>query len=257
VSPSAGLRRRALYPGPVVDGRAADTVGGRWRRRVDRLLVSAGEREEAELERLIGSHPSVTRANVVGVISPKGGVGKTTSAFVVGSLIADRLRLRVAERDQRQPQQRANRAGDEAAALEPAATVDAAAELIDIGEPGAIKGGRRRRARRGRPQSGGLGGTDRGRDADQLVGHIAHASQGIGGAGRRAGPAAWPPGPPHAARRCPRDCSPAAALGAVHVAFEAMRLLIHTDPNELLREGREEASNALDSRPRRAQAKAP
>ena len=95
MSPSAGLRRRALYPGPVVDGRAADTVGGRWRRRVDRLLVSAGEREEAELERLIGSHPSVTRANVVGVISPKGGVGKTTSAFVVGSLIADRLRLRV------------------------------------------------------------------------------------------------------------------------------------------------------------------
>ena len=95
MSPSAGLRRRALYPGPVVDGRAAETVGGRWRRRVDRLLVSAGEREEAELERLIGSHPSVTRANVVGVLSPKGGVGKTTTAFVVGCLVADRLRLRV------------------------------------------------------------------------------------------------------------------------------------------------------------------
>jgi MinD-like ATPase involved in chromosome partitioning or flagellar assembly len=99
VSHSAGLRHRALYPGPVVDGRAADTVGARWRRRVDRLLVSGSERDEAELERLIGSHPPLTRANVVGVMSPKGGVGKTTTAFVLGSLIADRLRLRVVAAD--------------------------------------------------------------------------------------------------------------------------------------------------------------
>ena len=80
---------------PVVDGRPAGGSPGRWRRRVQRLLVSSGEREEAELERLLGSQPSVGRANVVVVISPKGGVGKTTSAFVVGGLLADRLRLRV------------------------------------------------------------------------------------------------------------------------------------------------------------------
>jgi MinD-like ATPase involved in chromosome partitioning or flagellar assembly len=92
---STGLRRRALYPGPVIDGRPADTAPARWRRHVDRLLTSRSEREEAELERLIRSHPSVTRANVVAVISPKGGVGKTTSTFVIGNLIADRLRLRV------------------------------------------------------------------------------------------------------------------------------------------------------------------
>lgn len=95
MTPSTGLRRRALYPGPVIDGRPADTAGGRWRRRLERLIVSRREREEAELERLIRSHPRVTRANVVAVISPKGGVGKTTSAFVLGNLIADRLRLRV------------------------------------------------------------------------------------------------------------------------------------------------------------------
>ena len=95
MTPSTRLRRRALYPGPVIDGRPADTAGGRWRRRVERLIVSRREREEAELERLIRSHPRVTRANVVAVISPKGGVGKTTSAFVLGNLIADRLRLRV------------------------------------------------------------------------------------------------------------------------------------------------------------------
>jgi len=90
---------RSLMPerfhGPVVDGRPAGTSPARWRRRVQRLLVSKGEREEAELERLLGEQPSLSRANVVAVISPKGGVGKTTSAFVIGGLLADRLRLRV------------------------------------------------------------------------------------------------------------------------------------------------------------------
>ena len=57
--------------------------------------MSKGEREEAELERLLGGQPSLSRANVVAVISPKGGVGKTSSAFVIGGVLADRLRLRV------------------------------------------------------------------------------------------------------------------------------------------------------------------
>jgi MinD-like ATPase involved in chromosome partitioning or flagellar assembly len=86
---------RERFRDPVVDGRPAGGSPARWRRRVQRLLVSNGERQEAELERLLGSQPSVSRANVVVVISPKGGVGKTTSAFVVGGLLADRLRLRV------------------------------------------------------------------------------------------------------------------------------------------------------------------
>lgn len=90
----AGLRRRELYPAPIVDGQPADAPAARWRRRVERLLVSKGEREEAELEQRLGQQPAVSRANVVAVISPKGGVGKTTSAFVIGSLLADRLRLR-------------------------------------------------------------------------------------------------------------------------------------------------------------------
>jgi MinD-like ATPase involved in chromosome partitioning or flagellar assembly len=93
VSPSAGLRREHHGP-PVIDGRPAGEAPARWRRRIQRLVVSKREHDEAELERLIGSHPGVSRANVVGVISPKGGVGKTTSAFVVGNLLADRLRHR-------------------------------------------------------------------------------------------------------------------------------------------------------------------
>jgi MinD-like ATPase involved in chromosome partitioning or flagellar assembly len=59
------------------------------------VLVSKGEREEAELERLLGQQPAVSRANMVAVVSPKGGVGKTTCSYVIGNLLADRLKLRV------------------------------------------------------------------------------------------------------------------------------------------------------------------
>src|SRR5215218_9197782 len=79
----------------MVDGLPAGASPARWRRRVQRLLVSKGEHEEAALERLLRVQPSLSRANVVAVISPNGGVGKTTSAFVIGGLLADRLRLRV------------------------------------------------------------------------------------------------------------------------------------------------------------------
>jgi MinD-like ATPase involved in chromosome partitioning or flagellar assembly len=89
------LRRRELYPGPVIDGRPAGGRRARWRRRFRTLLVSRRVREEAQLEGQLVAHTKVSRANVVAVVSPKGGVGKTTSAFVLGNLIADRLRLRV------------------------------------------------------------------------------------------------------------------------------------------------------------------
>jgi MinD-like ATPase involved in chromosome partitioning or flagellar assembly len=89
------LVREHFRDGPLVDGRPAGKPVARWRRRLQRLLVSRGEREEAELERLLGQRPAVSRPNVAAVVSPKGGVGKTTSAFTVGNLVADRLRLRV------------------------------------------------------------------------------------------------------------------------------------------------------------------
>ena len=37
----------------------------------------------------------MTRPNTVALISPKGGVGKTTSTFLVGNLLATHLKLRV------------------------------------------------------------------------------------------------------------------------------------------------------------------
>src|SRR4051812_45738564 len=95
-SPTGTLARRDVYPAPVVDGRVVrDGAVGRIRRGVDRLLVSQGQRHEAELERRIRTQPGVTRANTVALISPKGGVGKTTSTFLVGNLLATHLKLRV------------------------------------------------------------------------------------------------------------------------------------------------------------------
>ncbi len=93
--PAGLLRRRDVYPGALVDGRSArDGAISRLRRQADRLLTSPGEREEALLERRIRTHPGVTRANTIALISPKGGVGKTTSTFLVGNLLASHLKLR-------------------------------------------------------------------------------------------------------------------------------------------------------------------
>jgi MinD-like ATPase involved in chromosome partitioning or flagellar assembly len=89
------LTRRDLFPHPVIDGREArDHSLARLRRRMGSLLVSGSERDEAELERRLRSLPGVTRPNVVAVVSPKGGVGKTTSAFLAGNLLASHLKLR-------------------------------------------------------------------------------------------------------------------------------------------------------------------
>lgn len=94
--PTATLKRRDVYPGPLVDGRPArNGSAGRLSRSLQRLLVSKGERDEADLEHRIRSQPGVTRPNTVALISPKGGVGKTTSTFLVGNLLATHLKLRV------------------------------------------------------------------------------------------------------------------------------------------------------------------
>jgi MinD-like ATPase involved in chromosome partitioning or flagellar assembly len=89
--PAGGLERRDVHAAPVVDGHAA---AGGVRRRLQRLLTSQREREEAELERRIRARPGVTRPNTIALISPKGGVGKTTCTFLAGNLLATHLKLR-------------------------------------------------------------------------------------------------------------------------------------------------------------------
>ncbi len=93
---SRALKRRDVHPGAVVDGRTVAGGGGaRLGRRAQGLLVSAGEREEADLDRLIATQPGPSRPNVMAVMSPKGGVGKTTLSFLTGSLLANRAQTRV------------------------------------------------------------------------------------------------------------------------------------------------------------------
>lgn len=88
---SSALRRREVHPDGLIDGRPA---GQNAPRRLQRFLVSQAERDEAAIERRLRAHPGVTRPNLVALISPKGGVGKTVSTFVVGNLLAGHLKLR-------------------------------------------------------------------------------------------------------------------------------------------------------------------
>jgi MinD-like ATPase involved in chromosome partitioning or flagellar assembly len=93
---SRPLTRPGALAGPLVDGRPFGAgAAGRLRRRAQRMLVTGTEREEAELEQRLRALPALTRANTVALISPTGGVGKTTSAFVIATLLATHLKLRV------------------------------------------------------------------------------------------------------------------------------------------------------------------
>ena len=89
------IKRRDVYPDAVVDGRELpQNLPARLRSRWQSWMVSKGERDEAEIDDQILTVPGVTRANTVAMISPKGGVGKTTSSFVVGNLLSNTLRMR-------------------------------------------------------------------------------------------------------------------------------------------------------------------
>jgi MinD-like ATPase involved in chromosome partitioning or flagellar assembly len=90
------FRREDVYTRPVVDGR--EVGEGFWERltqRVRELVTSKGERAEQEVDATLASALPATRTNVIAVVSPKGGVGKTTTTFVVGNLIAESLNRRV------------------------------------------------------------------------------------------------------------------------------------------------------------------
>ena len=97
---TSSLKRGEVYPGDIVDGRPVrDNPLRRLRNRIADLLVSRGEREEGELDARIRSLPGVSRPNTIAVISPKGGVGKTTTTFVIGNLLAGHLKLRAVALD--------------------------------------------------------------------------------------------------------------------------------------------------------------
>jgi MinD-like ATPase involved in chromosome partitioning or flagellar assembly len=82
------LKRRDVHPEPLIDGVAP-------RGRLQRPRPSRRELEEADVERRLRAHPGVARPNLVALMSPKGGVGKTLCTFVVGNVLASHLKLRV------------------------------------------------------------------------------------------------------------------------------------------------------------------
>src|SRR3954454_2360235 len=89
-------RRDDFYDTPIVDRKPApNTPLNRLRDIMRALFVTAGEREEAQLETSLRPPPGVSRTNIVATVSPKGGCGKTTSTFLIGNVLASHLRLRV------------------------------------------------------------------------------------------------------------------------------------------------------------------
>jgi MinD-like ATPase involved in chromosome partitioning or flagellar assembly len=93
---SSRFRRGDVYTRPVVEGREVrDGTWSRWRERWRNLATSEGERREQALDEALQGAPRATRTNTIAVVSPKGGVGKTTCTFVVGNLLAEALNLRV------------------------------------------------------------------------------------------------------------------------------------------------------------------
>ena len=93
--PPSGLTRRDVYPVAARRRAAgAEDVAGRLRRQMQRLLVSRASARRPSSSGGSARSPGVTRPNTIALISPKGGVGKTTSTFIAGNLLATHLKLR-------------------------------------------------------------------------------------------------------------------------------------------------------------------
>jgi MinD-like ATPase involved in chromosome partitioning or flagellar assembly len=90
------LTRERVYADPMVDGRPVrDTPVRRLLDGARLRFMGELQRRERLLDARLGAHPGVARVNTIAVVSPKGGVGKTTMTFVLGELLAARLKLRV------------------------------------------------------------------------------------------------------------------------------------------------------------------
>jgi MinD-like ATPase involved in chromosome partitioning or flagellar assembly len=80
---------RPVPSGPIAKAKA-------WLR-----ITFAGElkRREWEVDETLATIAPMTRPNTIAVVSPKGGVGKTTVSYLLGNLLASELNLRVVALD--------------------------------------------------------------------------------------------------------------------------------------------------------------
>jgi Mrp family chromosome partitioning ATPase len=86
----SGASRGAAGLGRSIAGRVA-----RFRRWADDVVDGPGQLEESELARQLRARAGVTRPNIIAVLSPKGGVGKTACTFLLGNVLASHLNQRV------------------------------------------------------------------------------------------------------------------------------------------------------------------
>jgi MinD-like ATPase involved in chromosome partitioning or flagellar assembly len=97
---SMTMTRRDIYSQPMEAGRPVPTgplaQALRWLRQ---RFSSELQRREWAVDTALGQAPPMSRPNTIAVISPKGGVGKTTISFVLGNLLASDLHLRVVALD--------------------------------------------------------------------------------------------------------------------------------------------------------------
>ena len=94
--PAAPMTRGDVYRRPMTAGRVTPSgpfarLSAAVRNGLKGKLEQHEEHVDAQLRALAG----VSRPNVIAVVSPKGGVGKTTTSFLLGNLIAQSLKLRV------------------------------------------------------------------------------------------------------------------------------------------------------------------
>lgn len=92
----AALGRAAVYRGRLQGGRLIDPrPAARLLARLRALITSKGAEAELQMDRrLAAQQRRLTRANLVAVASPKGGVGKTTCTLLAGDVLCEQVRLR-------------------------------------------------------------------------------------------------------------------------------------------------------------------
>jgi MinD-like ATPase involved in chromosome partitioning or flagellar assembly len=99
-APRATMSREDVYIRPMRAGKPiSNGPVSRATTWLKYTLSSELQRREWAIDEQLLHVPPMTRPNTVAVISPKGGVGKTTISFVLGNLLASELRMRVVALD--------------------------------------------------------------------------------------------------------------------------------------------------------------
>ena len=98
--PSGQMTRGDIYAKPMRGGRPVPS--GPLSRGLDslrQLLASDLKKREWAVDEALATMPPMSRPNTIAVVSPKGGVGKTTVSYLLGNLLASELKLRVVALD--------------------------------------------------------------------------------------------------------------------------------------------------------------